>query len=450
MSIQPGELNSVFNADDPQSIIENNLAILTRLLYQRMPSFQAGVPVLTIGYPGTGEHIEFEYFRDVYGAEWVCVVAGTPGTWVQITPAIVDSAPLATLTGYWIIRRDLNWKQYRYTGSGFEEVFLSLDGGTMRGNLTLAADPTNSLHAATKAYVDALAGGGADPKDSCRVATTANVNLATGGLLTIDGVTLVAGNRVLVMNQTAAAENGIYVASAGGWSRASDANNSSKVTSGMYCFVTEGATMGDMGYVLTTNDPITLGTDGLTFAQFSKGLADGECTDTKIGNRSVDQSLASPADTGNLTSLLSWIVGRLKAVTGKSDWKTAPQTTLENSAVVMLNFVIDGGGGVITTGQKGFLEIPFNMTITRVTLMADQVGSAVVDIWKDSYAAFPPTGADSITAAAKPTITAAQKVQDATLTGWSTSLTAGDILAFNVDSVTTIQRLTISIVGKKT
>ena len=80
-----------------------------------------------------------------------------------------------------------------------------------------------------------------------------------------------------------------------------------------------------------------------------------------------------------------------------------------------------------------------------MTALADQTGSIVVDIWKDTYANFPPTDADSITASAPPTISTATKAQDATLTGWTTSIAAGDILRFNVDSVTSIQRVTLSL-----
>jgi hypothetical protein len=113
--------------------------------------------------------------------------------------------------------------------------------------------------------------------------------------------------------------------------------------------------------------------------------------------------------------------------------------------VATLTFVIDGGGAAIATGIKGDLEVPFACTINRVTLLADQSGSIVVDIWKDSYANFPPTGADSITASAKPTISSATKSQDATLTGWTTSIAAGDVLRFNVDSAASIARCTVSL-----
>ena len=116
-----------------------------------------------------------------------------------------------------------------------------------------------------------------------------------------------------------------------------------------------------------------------------------------------------------------------------------------SSGNASLTFIIDGGGSAITTGQKGHLEIPFACTIKQVTMLADASGSIVVDIWKDTYANFPPTDADSITASAPPTISSAQKSQDATLTGWTKAISAGDILAFNVDSCATIKRVTISL-----
>lgn len=116
-----------------------------------------------------------------------------------------------------------------------------------------------------------------------------------------------------------------------------------------------------------------------------------------------------------------------------------------NLGLASITFIIDGGGATITTGIKGDLQIPFDCTINSVTMVADQSGSIVVDLWKDTYANFAPTVADTITAAAKPTITTATKSTDATLTGWTTSVTAGDIIRYNVDSVTTIQRVTITL-----
>ena len=114
-----------------------------------------------------------------------------------------------------------------------------------------------------------------------------------------------------------------------------------------------------------------------------------------------------------------------------------------------VNFIIDGGGSAITTGVKGDLIVDFACTIQSVTMLADQSGSIVVDIWKDNYASFPPVDGDSITSSAVPTITTATKSQDSTLTGWTTSIAAGDILRYNVDSITSIQRLTITLKVKR-
>ena len=113
-------------------------------------------------------------------------------------------------------------------------------------------------------------------------------------------------------------------------------------------------------------------------------------------------------------------------------------------------FVIDGIGSAITTGEKGHIEIPFNCTITQATLTADQSGSIVVDVWKDTYANFPPTDADNITGTTPPTITTALKSQDSTLTGWNTTIASGDIISFNIDSCTNITRITISLKVEKT
>jgi len=114
-----------------------------------------------------------------------------------------------------------------------------------------------------------------------------------------------------------------------------------------------------------------------------------------------------------------------------------------------LGIVIDGGGSAITTGIKGDLRVPYDCTITSADVVLDQSGSIVVDIWKDTYANYPPTDADSITASAPPTVSSAEKSQDTTLTGWTTSLTKGDYLRFNVDSITTATRATVSIAVTK-
>lgn len=115
-----------------------------------------------------------------------------------------------------------------------------------------------------------------------------------------------------------------------------------------------------------------------------------------------------------------------------------------------LSIVIDGGGSAITTGIKGDILVPFACDIMEWTLLADQSGSIVIDIWKDTYANFPPTNADTITASAKPTLSSAAKAQNATMTGWTKSIGAGQTLRFNVDSASTVTRVTLALKLKKT
>jgi hypothetical protein len=134
--------------------------------------------------------------------------------------------------------------------------------------------PTDANHAATKAYVDA-ARSGLDVKASVRAATTAPVLLASGLEAgdVIDAVTLVAGDRVLVKDQSTASENGIYVVQASGAAaRATDANGTADtgtVSGGTFTFVEEGTDNGDAGYVVSSNGTINVGTDAMNWVQFS-------------------------------------------------------------------------------------------------------------------------------------------------------------------------------------
>lgn len=102
------------------------------------------------------------------------------------------------------------------------------------------------------------------------------------------------------------------------------------------------------------------------------------------------------------------------------------------------------------TGIKVYLEIPFACTINRATLLGNAAsGSAVVNIYKCTYANFDvtthPVVGDKITASAPPTISAAAKSQDSTLTGWTTAIAAGDILALTLDSIATFTAVTLSL-----
>ena len=115
---------------------------------------------------------------------------------------------------------------------------------------------------------------------------------------------------------------------------------------------------------------------------------------------------------------------------------------------VVINFIIDGGGSAITTGVKGHVEVPFAIEIEGWTILGDQSGSIVVDVNRSTYAGFPTL--TSIAGTELPTLSSAQKNQDLTLTTWTTTIAAGDVLEFEVDSAATIQRVTVAIRGRKT
>ena len=131
--------------------------------------------------------------------------------------------------------------------------------------LTDVLDPVNDQDAATKIYVDTVAQG-LDAKDAARAATTANLTLS--GTQTVDGVSLVAGDRILVKNQTTQSENGIYDVAAGAWTRSSDADTWDALVSA-FIFVSEGTDNADNGYVMTADAGGTIGVTAVTWSQFS-------------------------------------------------------------------------------------------------------------------------------------------------------------------------------------
>ena len=157
-------------------------------------------------------------------------------------------------------------------GSGRTQVVRMNFIVSSTGNITLKIDPAVVL--ATREYVDnkileelyKL-----DNKQSVRVATTANIALA--GLQVLDGVTLLAGDRVLVKNQTVAKDNGIYIAGSPAWVRAPDADTNAEVTSALLVSVEQGTALADTCWQLVTDGVIVLGTTALTFQNITQGFA---------------------------------------------------------------------------------------------------------------------------------------------------------------------------------
>lgn len=156
--------------------------------------------------------------------------------------------------------------------SRLDQIAVPLAAVSINGQkITNLGAPTVATDAATMGYVDSVVNG-TDWKQSVRVASTADV-AAISGLLTLDGITVVAGERVLLKNQTTASANGVYVAASGAWTRSTDADVNAEVTAGLSVMVTEGTTQADTQWRLTTNDSIVLGTTALVFAQIGAGTA---------------------------------------------------------------------------------------------------------------------------------------------------------------------------------
>lgn len=110
------------------------------------------------------------------------------------------------------------------------------------------------------------------------------------------------------------------------------------------------------------------------------------------------------------------------------------------------------GNGVIpiTTGVKSYVTVPYSGVITGWELLSTATGSIVIDVWKDTYDNYPPTLSDSICGIDKPTLSSQIKNNNNILTAWSTSITEGDIIAFNVESASVVTQVTLTLKINKT
>lgn len=129
--------------------------------------------------------------------------------------------------------------------------------------------------------------------------------------------------------------------------------------------------------------------------------------------------------------------------------RPADNTAALDGVPFLIPVDIDNRVTWIETGPRSDILISFNCILTGIAISADQAGSMVLDIWKDSYANYPPTVADTITGSNKPTLTDAAAYSDATLTGWTVTVTAGSVLRFNIDSLTGITQLAIGLQARR-
>lgn len=211
-------------------------------------------------------------FQDPANPSWLLAEVTIPpevGGWY------VREAGLWTDTGvlYAVVKYPESFKPVlASSGSGKEFYIRSIFETSNAALVTLSIDDT--VVKATRSWVvsyvaDELAK--LDRKQSVRAATTANIVLV--GAQAIDGVAIVAGDRVLVKNQTTAKDNGVYVAAVGAWTRAKDADNNAKVTPNLTVAVEVGGTQADTIWQLVTDGPIVVGTTALTFKDITDGFA---------------------------------------------------------------------------------------------------------------------------------------------------------------------------------
>jgi phage-related tail fiber protein len=236
---------------------------------------------------------------NVSAALTLATVNSNVGTYTKVTvnaKGLVTAASVASISDLSSPTGDVAWAGYKITG---------------------LADPVSDQDAATKIYVDNVAQG-LDVKASVKAATTGNITLS--GAQTIDGVSIVAGDRVLVKGQALAQDNGIYVASNTSWSRSADANTWNELISA-YTFVEEGTVYADTGWVCTINAGGTLGTTPITWSQFSgAGTYQAGTGLSLIGNTfSITNTTVTAGSYGSSSKTLTATVNAQGQLTALSD-----------------------------------------------------------------------------------------------------------------------------------
>jgi hypothetical protein len=240
---------------------------------------------------------------------------------------------------------------------------------TFTGNVTVP-DGSSSGHAVNKGQLDAISAG-LDFKGSVRLASTANVASISGNL-SIDGSTTAAGDRILLKDQTTKSQNGIYVAAAGAWTRATDADSAGELSGGTYVFVEEGTAQADTGWVITTNGSITPGTTAHDWAIFSRAgeLTAGDglsktggslAVDSTVARRNADNTItgnviASKATTGTDPVVSGTTSSTGVGVTGAAgSGGTGVRGTSSGSGGIGVygSATVAGGAGVVGLGSSG-------------------------------------------------------------------------------------------------
>ena len=320
--------------------------------------------------------------------------------------------------------------------TGYSGYFAMLTTGTgyaISGTTTGAANTGYGVYGVD----DATTGYGVYGSSSGGVAVYANGKLTASGAITLANLT----------------------------TGALSSNGTGNIVSGTLAnsFLTNASVTVSPGTGLTGGGSVALGavttvslTTPVIVANGGTGAGTFTANGVMLGNGTsalgVTATAASSALVSSTTGIASWsqtlptaIQQNITALGAVTTGTVVTGMLPANQIIRSIEFVIDGGGSTITTGVKGFLMVPMACTITKATLLGDQSGSIVVDIWAKAFASSLPTVANTITASDLPTISSAVTVQDSTLTGWTTSLAANSMIGFNVNSVTTMTRVTVAL-----
>ena len=251
--------------------------------------------------------------------------------------------------------------------------------------ITGLGTPAAGTDAVTKDYTDNLTAG-LSWKEAVRAGSTANRALT--GLTAMDGVTPSANDRILLKNQTAPAENGIWLAQSGAWTRALDADAAGEMEQATV-FIMEGTTLADTAWTCTTGAPITVGTTGLTFVQFGAGTA-----------YTAGAGLTLSTSTFDITALDASIVVAADTIAvgyaGTGAAATAARSDHNHDATYMKVFALDCAAATSTTVTHNFNTRDVHVQVYRATTPWDNVE---VDIERTSANVVTVTFATAPTAA---------------------------------------------------